>query len=285
MNARLEIALQYAGLGWCIFPLAPGLKIPMAGTNGFKDATSDIELITRWWARRPDANIGLATGAASGVWVVDIDRKKDKDGAVSLQKFLTDQDTDTPVITKRSTTASGGGHVFFKYDASLPVKSRADVLSGIDIRGDGGYVVLPPSDTSVGTYRWAPGSHELPVAEAPQWAFKLAEYRRGNQPFGSVTNKVDKSKRLPWSMRLSTRRTSDMVLSETVAGRKYVCRCPFHDDRSASAFFKRVDDGFGFLYCSACDTTWITEHKTISGAEADSIAARLAALKQRLEQK
>ena len=84
--SMLENALAYVRMGWKIFPCAPGMKIPLAGTHGVHDATGDEALVRAWWGREPNANIAVACGAGSGVWVVDVDVDADRgiDGFASL---------------------------------------------------------------------------------------------------------------------------------------------------------------------------------------------------------
>ena len=73
----LAAALAYAARGWPVFPLKPRDKVPAIpkteGGSGFYDATTDPAVIRRWWERWPDANVGLATGAAAGFVVLDVD--------------------------------------------------------------------------------------------------------------------------------------------------------------------------------------------------------------------
>ena len=74
-STLLKAALRYAARGWAVFPLAPGTKVPLKGSNGVKDATKNTDQIRSWWTKNPDANIGCATGAASGCTVLDLDTK------------------------------------------------------------------------------------------------------------------------------------------------------------------------------------------------------------------
>ena len=101
----LEHALKYAALGWKIFPLAPGQKTPITA-HGVKDATSDPEQIRRWWTDWPTANIGLACGSESGVYVIDVDisASGEINGLVSLEQFPALPDT------VRQDTPRGGFH-------------------------------------------------------------------------------------------------------------------------------------------------------------------------------
>lgn len=275
----LKQALAYAQQGWAVFPLTPLTKVPLVGSNGFKDATTNAGVITRWWSDNPMANIGLATGKPSGVWVIDVDMKKGKDGGSSLKAFA-EQHTDTPTLTKRSRTPSGGVHMYIKYDHANPVQSRANVLVGIDIRGDGGYVVLPPSKTDVGEYAWASASDETPIAVATSWYATLPMHvSESHVSLGhGVAIKRDKSRRLPWNMPLDVRQHNDLTINDTSIGKKYICRCPFHEDRTKSAFFLRKTDSYGFLYCSACDASWATESKPTDTAN------QIAAIQKRLQE-
>ena len=277
-------ALHYASLGWRVFPLTPGTKVPLAGSCGHKDASSDRSAIEAWWTEHPEANIGLATGAASAVWVIDIDMKNDKNGRRALQQFLTATTDDPQIDTKTVQTPSGGAHIYVAYDRARPVSNRANVLEGIDIRGDGGYVVLPPSRTDVGAYRWAPAAMTTGVGAA-DWAFALAShYGPIDKPIARPSSKVDGTYRLPWALVVGFRSNPHITLEQTEVGRKYICRCPFHDDKSASAAFWRKDAGFGVLYCSACDTSWITEKRVIGRVKAAKINARLEQLKQQIKE-
>jgi hypothetical protein len=278
----IDHALAYAQAGWMVFPLASRQKIPLAGSSGFKDATTDSDRIQRWWSERPDANIGLATGKPSGVWVIDVDQKNGKDGAASLKAFAAPY-TDVPQRTKRVRTPTGGTHLYVKYDAADPIRSRADVLTGIDIRGDGGYVVLPPSTIDLGEYVWAPDAAAIEVAPATSWFAALPKHTgelRVHQGHGDAV-KRDRSRRLRWDMALAISRQSDLTIEKTAVGQKYTCRCPFHDDGKKSAFFLRKSETYGFLFCSACDTSWATEAKTTPlHSQIVAIEARLAQIQE-----
>ena len=138
MDELLKAALYYTGLGWKIFPCVPREKRPLT-THGVKDATNDPDTIRAWWEKWPDANIGLACGQTSGVYVVDIDvnEKKGIDGYASLKGLGLLPKTivqDTP---------SGGAHALFKTDN--PPANKNGLKPGIDIRGDGYYIIVAPS--------------------------------------------------------------------------------------------------------------------------------------------
>ena len=93
-----------------MFPLAPASKEPLAGSHGFKDATRDVEQIRRWWTETPDANIGVATGSASGFFVVDIDPRNG--GDETLRDLEAEHGPLPPTVTVK--TPGGGAHYYFQ---------------------------------------------------------------------------------------------------------------------------------------------------------------------------
>lgn len=134
-----EAALALAGLGIPVFPCvghprSKKRKRPLT-RRGFHDATTDPETIKAWWAEYPNALIGVPTGKASGIVVLDLDRKNGKDGFADVP----DWDTLSPVLVS---TTSGGAHVYFAADVYTPCSTGEN---GVDVRGDGGYVIVPPS--------------------------------------------------------------------------------------------------------------------------------------------
>ena len=164
-NEFLQYALRYAERGLAVFPCMPGQKRP-ATESGFKDAVLDPQQISEWWQDSPRASIGLATGEVSRLFVLDID--PDKDGQQSLQWYL---DSHGPLPeTVTSQTGSGGHHYLFKYPGYEVPSSSSRIAPGIDIRGDGGYAVLPPSrHPGGGTYRWLKSFEDVEIADSPQW--------------------------------------------------------------------------------------------------------------------
>ncbi|NLN01118.1 MAG: AAA family ATPase [Lentisphaerae bacterium] len=164
-NTMLKAALAYAAMGWHIFPCRPGTKVPMT-TNGVKNATTDEATIRDWWTRCPTANIAVACGPASGIYVVDVDVDEARgiNGWDSIEEFPPFPDT------VRQDTPRGGAHFFFRSDT--PPRNRNSFRPGIDIRSDGYYVMLPPSLHPNGKpYKWtegfAPG--ETGLAEFPDF--------------------------------------------------------------------------------------------------------------------
>ncbi len=150
----LRAALAYAKRGYPVFPCRPGGKEPLT-RRGFKDATTDRSRVHAWWTRWPGANIGIPTGEASGLLVLDEDRT----GALS----------ELPGELPKTTTARTGGgglHMLYRYPAGEEIRNSASKLgAGIDVRGEGGYVIAPPSRTT-GPYEWI---ERLPLADTPAW--------------------------------------------------------------------------------------------------------------------
>lgn len=149
-----------------IFPCDPSTKKPLT-TNGFKDATCDPTMIEHWWHHQfPGAMIGMPTGTASGLWAVDLDIDPDKglDGIAAFAE-IERQHGKCPV-TLAAITPRGGCHLFWTWQDGIG-NSTSKIGPGIDVRGEGGYVILPPSIRADGRcYQWKNGS--APGA-APAW--------------------------------------------------------------------------------------------------------------------
>lgn len=170
---------------WAVFPLKPREKEP-ATAHGFQDASADPGMVYEMWdAAGTSCNIGLATGAASGVWVLDVDakapvvREGEPPGMTGLAALALLEERHGALPETRTVTTSGGGrHVYFRIPEGRTIRNRGrirldGVRTGLDVRGEGGYVVLPPSVHPNGTvYQWGP-SREL--ADAPAWLLDLVD--------------------------------------------------------------------------------------------------------------
>ncbi len=176
-------ALDYAAHCWAVFPVhgvargrcrcganecsSPG-KHPLT-RRGLKEATTEGRVVAGWWRRWPTANLALATGSASGVVVIDVDPPR---GDLSLTR-LVDAGYELPE-TLAVRTGSGGVHLYY-LGPTFPVGNTAGrlpgvelELAGVDLRGEGGYVVAPPSvHVSGSPYRWL--EDEVELAPAPSW--------------------------------------------------------------------------------------------------------------------
>lgn len=165
--SMLEIAIDLVNRGFAVFPLQPRGKQPLGG-HGFKDASRDMAAVRRWWTASPDANVGLATGAASQCWVLDVDNKPDACGYDALmaleQKHGEKAWTSAGIIV---TTPTNGLHLYFAWDSARPVRNTTSKIGkGIDTRGDGGYVVAPGSVRDDGEYVMV---EDGLLMDAPDW--------------------------------------------------------------------------------------------------------------------
>lgn len=148
----LNEALKYAKMGLAVFPVRQN-KTPYT-PHGCTDAKTSERVIKEWWKRWPDANIGIATGSKSGgLVVVDIDIDEDKGiyGDDSLREW--EKEHGELPETWRAITGRGGAHYYYRTDQVF--KNATAIYPGVDIRGEGGYVVAPPSIHKNGnSYQW-----------------------------------------------------------------------------------------------------------------------------------
>lgn len=135
-------ALGLAGARIPVFPCVPGSKEPLTA-HGFHSATTDQRQILRWWQRSPNANIGIPTGSASGLVVVDVDVHRSGDGYRNFSKVTELGLTGRWAWMVR--TPSGGMHAYYGATPEVEQRSWAMPSRHIDFRGDGGYIVAPPS--------------------------------------------------------------------------------------------------------------------------------------------
>lgn len=174
-------ALTYAGYGWSVVPVRPGEKFPLVRWQAFQERRADAEQITQWFERWPDANIGIVTGAISGLTVVDIDPRHG--GAESLATWEAQYGALAPTI--EAITGGGGRHLYFS-TGSTEVRSRVAIARGIDVRARGGLIVAPPSRHPSGKlYRWRDGRAPSDGAARalPGWLAQIllgTEDRRGH---------------------------------------------------------------------------------------------------------
>ncbi len=191
-STLLDAALTYASRGWPVFPV----HTPMNGQcscgnpqceknagkhprgnfapNGLHDATTDPATIREWWQAEPDANIGIRTGAVSGLVVLDIDPIKGGDESLTgLERRF-----GSLPPTVEGLSGGGGRHILFSYpgDGLMIPNSVAVLAPGLDIRADGGYIVAPPSLHRSGRqYAWEVTAcpEDVPLAPLPTWLLDL----------------------------------------------------------------------------------------------------------------
>jgi hypothetical protein len=177
MRAILAAALAYASHGLAVFPARPDKKCSYKSaeySDGRKwGATSDPAEIHRDFTHWPDARIGIPTGAVNRIVVVEIDTMAGHgiDGAASLTQLEAKHGALPNTLTACS--PSDSIHRYFRHPG-IRIKNTASVIGdGIDVRGDGGMVIAPPSVNLDGrAYRWI---NKLPIAAMPAWLISLTK--------------------------------------------------------------------------------------------------------------
>ena len=186
----LSFALDYVRRGWPVFPCNPINKRPfprcdvdpetgreIEGTGGFKKASIDPEQITLWWREWPNAMIGIPMGSRSRVWAIDPDAPKPPlniDGRQNWANLKLKHGNHAHTHTHN--TPGGGQHIIFKYHPDKPITNREGGIAklGINVRGEGGYVIAPPSMIADGKrYEMAEALDTFNFAEAPDWLYDL----------------------------------------------------------------------------------------------------------------
>jgi hypothetical protein len=192
-------ATYYSRRGWAVLPLhwvvgsacscgrrcdSPG-KHPLL-PRGVHEASAELTYVETWWHRWPQANIGIATGAVSGLVVLDVDGAK---GRTSLSC--------RPVPPTVRVFTGHGEHHYFEHPGQCTIKNAVGLAPGLDIRADGGYVVAPPSLHASGrNYAWADGCvpGEVELAPAPGWLFDaLFAKRNADRRFSRACRGLDPS--------------------------------------------------------------------------------------------
>jgi hypothetical protein len=175
-------ALRFLARGWSILPLRPRDKRPLIRWESLQAARPSDADVAGWFRRWPDANVGIVTGEISNLIVLDVDPKHGGDSSLECLERTFGR---LPV-TVESRTGGGGRHLYFTHPGHL-VRNRVGIAQGIDLRGDGGYIVAPPSiHPSGGRYAWLPGRspEELPLAALPRWLLTAAGVSRTRRTLG-----------------------------------------------------------------------------------------------------
>jgi predicted P-loop ATPase len=174
-------ALQMSVAGYSVIPLRKDKKPLIAGWKEFQTKAADQDLLTEWWEKYPQANIGIITGKISGITVVDIDVKGDT--VVPLETFPETYTVKTP---------SGGYHLYYEYDPTI--KQTANTFKkypNVDIRNDGGYVVGPWSDNGKG------GEYVVVTKKIPQkFPSSLFVEEQKSKSTGDAVDKIKKVRQL-----------------------------------------------------------------------------------------
>ena len=179
-NKRLGAALDYLRRGWSVLPMEPRGKRPLIHWRALQSSAATREAVKEWFHRWPEANVGIVTGAVSGLVVLDVDvHHRGMDSLAMLEK-----EHGLLPVTLEARTGGGGRHLYFRHPGR-PIANRAGLRPGIDLRGDGGCVVAPPSVHSSGQlYAWvescSPG--EVAPAPLPGWILGMADAAHKGHP-------------------------------------------------------------------------------------------------------
>jgi hypothetical protein len=160
-------ALEYLRRGWSVIPIRPHDKRPAIRWMEYQHRLATEDEIREWYRHWPNANVGIVTGAISGLVVLDVDPKHD--GDASLEGLIREHGPLPHTI--EAETGGGGRHLYFSHPGGM-VRNKVGLASGIDLRGDGGCVVAPPSIHASGkVYSWLPGHepHKTTPAPLPNW--------------------------------------------------------------------------------------------------------------------
>lgn len=167
VSRRMEQILRMAARGWLLFPVTPCDKRPLIA-DWPNQATRDESRLQFWLRRFPGCNLGVATGPDSGVFILDVDGEQGLDALANLELRGC-------VLPKTLMTRTGRGtHVFLEWPPNGAVirNSAGKLASGLDVRGAGGYAIVPPSVHPNGTaYEFV--EENAPIAPAPDWLLEM----------------------------------------------------------------------------------------------------------------
>jgi hypothetical protein len=175
MDAHVLVAEaidDYIAHGWSIIPIRSGDKRPLVRWEEFQYRHPRVEEVQAWFSGWPEAGIGIVTGALSGLVVLDIDVRHG--GEASLERLERHHGRLPATVECRS--GGGGRHLYFAHPGAL-LRNKVGLAPGVDLRGDGGYVVAPPSLHASGVrYAWVrdrrPAMADL--APLPDWVLRQA---------------------------------------------------------------------------------------------------------------
>lgn len=168
-----EAALRYLSYGWSVVPFRPREKRPLVRWQTYQTKRPSVDQVKAWFREHPDANVGVVTGAISDLVVLDVDPQHG--GDESLAEL--EQRHGALPHTVESLTGGGGRHLYFRHPGGH-ILNRVGLSPGVDLRGDGGVVVAPPSVHPSGRcYCWEVSCHpdETPVVPMPAWLRSLAQ--------------------------------------------------------------------------------------------------------------
>jgi hypothetical protein len=174
----MKAALDYGRLGWSLIPIEPRGKRPLVRWQVYQHRHPEATEVAEWFRRWSDANIAVVTGIVSGAVVLDLDPRHGADA--SLQAL--ERKHGAIVETVEARTGGGGRHLYFAHPGEI-LHNRVGLAPGVDLRGDGGYLVAPPSVHAGGeSYRWERSPDVCPLAPVPDWLTEASQEqgRRGH---------------------------------------------------------------------------------------------------------
>lgn len=196
MSELLNAALGYAARGWAVVPCSPRDKRPLVaadrdaagapikGTGGVRKASTDPEQIGAWWKQWPDAMIGVAMGR-NGLFALDFDPRTDEQTGEQwtldrLKRELEEQVGAALPASLAVRTPSGGVHIYLNQpSAGDPIRNRGNLPRHVDVRGEGGYVIAPPSVMHDGKrYRWLRDDADAAIVDAPAALVNILQPRK-----------------------------------------------------------------------------------------------------------
>lgn len=185
MSMFLKSALYYQRMGFSVIPIIPREKKAAIEWKEFQTRIATDEEITEWALQWPNANIGIVTGKISNLFVVDLDKyKPEYDPAIELEHFDT---LSTPTVL----SPKGGNHLYFCYQDGLTIASG--VFPAVDIRGEGGYIIAPPSVNGTGKpYEWIVPLEGITLSALPA-SFLASIQNKESTLYRGVDNSVDKT--------------------------------------------------------------------------------------------
>lgn len=197
----VDAALAYAAHGIPVCPCDPKTKVPIPprdrdpitgrkidGTGGFKKATCDANQIIKWWRYR-EWLIGVPMGERSGVWCLDVDTPEDhEDGVSEWSKIAVAHDE---VITREHRTATDGPHLLFNWQPGIGA-STGKLPKGIEVKGEGSYIVVPPSLRKGRHYTVYRDSDPI---DTPPWLLNNWIWAKGKPATGKPGNQNQKQRR------------------------------------------------------------------------------------------
>lgn len=232
-------------------------------TSGVKAATTDPQQVRRWWWQAPTASVALATGRALPdgrvLLVLDVDPRNQGDDSLRALE----QEHGALPDTVRALTGGGGLHIFLAAASAL----RGTVLApGVDVKGEGGYVVAPPSAHASGRiYAWDAEQHpdETPIADVPAWVLARLQARR---VYPASTSAVADG---------VVGRAFDLAgwLGQGVGPDRTAARCPWASQHTTGAEF----DGSTVIFAPAPGHTrgwfWCSHEHCRGRSQAEALAA------------